>query len=247
MFAGKVLHHLEKVDSTNAYLHYLIASSPELLPEGLTVVADEQFAGKGQQGESWEAAAGQNLTASILLYPKFLLAKQVFYLNKAVALAVRDCLSTFVEHVKIKWPNDMYVQGNKIAGILMENSLSRNAVQQSIIGVGLNVNQTEFDASIPNPVSLRMLTGKFFEREEILHTLCHEIEKNYLLLRSMQMKKIDDAYHEHLLGLHEEKQFQRGDEMFTGTIKGVNENGKLLVETEENIFEFGVKEVRIVI
>jgi BirA family biotin operon repressor/biotin-[acetyl-CoA-carboxylase] ligase len=240
-----VLHHLEKVDSTNAYLQYFIASSAELLPEGFTVVADEQFAGKGQLGASWEAAPGQNLTASFLLYAKFLSPKQVFYLNKAVALAVRDCVSGYAAAVKIKWPNDIYVDDRKIAGILIENSLSTNAVQQSIIGVGINVNQTEFDAALPNPVSMRMFSKKVFALEEILHVLCSEIEKKYLLLRSMQFSKIDDAFHEHLLGMNQEKIFMRGDEMFSGTIRGVNENGKLLVETDKNIFEFGMKEVRM--
>lgn len=241
-----MLHHLQKVDSTNAYLQYYIASAAEMTPEGFTVTADEQFAGKGQMGASWDSAVGQNLTSSILLYPKFLLPKQVFYLNKAVAIAVRDCVALFADDVKIKWPNDIYIHNKKIAGILIENSLSSHAVLQSIIGIGINVNQTEFDASIPNPVSLRMLSKKMHEPEEIFHALCSEIEKNYLMLRSMQLKRTDDLYHENLLGLNEENVFLFDGKTYKGIIRGVNENGKLLVETEKEIFEFGVKEVRMV-
>lgn len=217
-----------------------------MTPEGFTVTADEQFAGKGQMGASWDSAVGQNLTSSILLYPKFLLPKQVFYLNKAVAIAVRDCVALFADDVKIKWPNDIYIHNKKIAGILIENSLSSHAVLQSIIGIGINVNQTEFDASIPNPVSLRMLSKKMHEPEEIFHALCSEIEKNYLMLRSMQLKRTDDLYHENLLGLNEENVFLFDGKTYKGIIRGVNENGKLLVETEKEIFEFGVKEVRMV-
>lgn len=245
LFVGKVLHHLQKVDSTNAYLQYYIASSAEIPPEGFTVTADEQFAGRGQMGARWDAAEGQNITASILLYPKFLLPKQVFYLNKAIAIAVRNCVALFAGDVKIKWPNDIYVHNKKIAGILIENSLSSHAVLQSIIGIGINVNQTEFDASIPNPVSLRMLSKKVYEPEEIFHALCYEIEKNYLLLRSMQFKKIDTFYHENLLGYNEENVFLFDGKTYKGIIRGVNENGKLMVETDKEIFEFGVKEVRM--
>ncbi|MBC8045935.1 MAG: biotin--[acetyl-CoA-carboxylase] ligase [Fimbriimonadaceae bacterium] len=245
IFIGKVLHHLDRVDSTNAYLQYLIAASADRLTEGLTVFADEQFAGKGQMGAGWVSEPGKNIIASILLYPKFLLPKQIFYLNKAIAVAVCDFLKSYSDNIKIKWPNDIYFENKKMAGILIENSLSTNAVEQSIIGMGININQEIFDTALLNPTSLRAITHKNYDLELLFHALCAEIEKQYLLLRSFQFKKIDDLYHESLFGLNEEKIFTQGDETFTGIIRGVNEYGKLIVEKEEGLFEFGAKEVRI--
>lgn len=209
------------------------------------VFADEQFAGKGQQGATWITEPGQNIITSILLKPAFLLPKHIFYLNKAIALAVHNFLAEHAE-VRIKWPNDIYVQQKKIAGILIENTLNASAVQQSVVGIGININQDAFPEGLEQATSLNQITGIRYSLPVLLERLCAEIETQYLMLRSFQFKKIDDNYHQHLLGMGKENTFRIKGETVNGIIKGVNENGKLVVETEKNILELGVKEAEMV-
>ena len=123
--------------------------------EGTVVLAKEQTSGRGQVNNTWESSYGDNLLMSIVLYPEFLHAGNQFLLSKFVSLAIVDFLSYYLENVTIKWPNDIYVGNKKIAGVLIENSLRGAFISSSVVGIGLNVNQTEFSSSIPNPTSLK--------------------------------------------------------------------------------------------
>lgn len=147
VFLGKELIHLDRVDSTNTYLKELL-NSDKRPNEGLLVFAEDQFAGKGQLGATWKSELGENIAVSILFSPTFLEPKQIFYFNKAIALAVRDCVEYFMGKqpeqkikVSIKWPNDILVGDRKVAGVLIENIFRANTIENSIVGIGINVNQ----------------------------------------------------------------------------------------------------------
>lgn len=243
LFIGKTHIHLTRVESTNSWLKESLESHNTAQIEGLVVTADDQFAGKGQQQKQWISEPGQNLIASILLLPKFLAPHQVFYLNKAVALAVRDALSTFVDNVTIKWPNDIYYHKMKLAGILMENVLGANKVQQSIVGIGINVNQTSFNETLVNPISLKGISGNVYDRSEILAVLCSQLEKYYLQLRNGQFEIIDALYHNYLLGLNTEQSFIYKDKKIQASILRVSPAGKLILSASTEKLELELGEI----
>ncbi|MBK9454087.1 MAG: biotin--[acetyl-CoA-carboxylase] ligase [Bacteroidetes bacterium] len=247
LFIGKTHHHLGRVGSTNAWLKQWLESAETPVPEGLVVTADEQFAGKGQGDKSWQTTPGLNLTASILLRPVFLEPRQVFYLNKAIALAVHDTLATEVYGIQIKWPNDMYYAKSKLAGILIENILGSYRIQQSIVGIGINVNQDEFDAALPNPISIKSITGRQTDLSDLLEKLCSQLEKYYLQLRASQFTTIDALYHHHLYGHQQEQEFILDGNVIKATLNGVSASGKLILSTSEKKYELSVGEVQWVI
>lgn len=232
LFIGHSVINLNKVDSTNNYLHNLLSEKP--IAEGFIVRAIEQYAGKGQRGSSWLSQPGANLTFSILLEPKFLPLANQFWLTKALALGVAEYVSTMVPSasVSIKWPNDIYADGRKIAGILVENILEKTSIKYCIAGIGLNINQDSFDPSLPNATSLKLLTGKAFDLSLCLENICISIEKFYLELRSSNYKKIDELYHKLLYKRDVLSNFLLDGKPLEGTIKGVSAQGHLLINTE---------------
>ncbi|MDE6266198.1 MAG: biotin--[acetyl-CoA-carboxylase] ligase [Muribaculaceae bacterium] len=150
---------LDEVTSTNSYM----ADHAGSLPADTVVVAHSQTAGRGQRGNSWEAEPGKNLTFSLLLRPTSVTAVEQFLISRAVSVGIAQTLQQFTrgsEEVCIKWPNDIYVGAQKIAGILIENSLMGNMITRSIVGIGLNVNQLQFRSDAPNPVSVIHLRGQ---------------------------------------------------------------------------------------
>lgn len=163
---------VEEAASTNS----LLASRAASLPHGAVVAARRQTAGRGQRGNSWESEPGANLTFSMLLRPKAIMAAAQFELSMLVALGVCDALSDATGlDVKVKWPNDIYVGDKKICGILIENSLEGAHIGRSIAGIGINVNQDVFRSDAPNPASLYNLTGRNFDLVRLLNVVCEAI------------------------------------------------------------------------
>ncbi len=156
------------------------------LQEGTVVITREQAEGRGQRGNKWISEAGMNLTFTIVLYPHFLEPAKQFGLSQAVSLGISDHLEKTLKGLKprIKWPNDIYVNGGKISGILIENVLSGNKISFSLIGIGLNVNQTVFGEGVPNACSMRTLSGLEFDLEDCLSSLCACLERRYLQLKA---------------------------------------------------------------
>ena len=216
--------------------------------EGALVRASYQQAGKGLLKNTWESKAGKNLLFSFVLYPDFLPLKNAFLLSQAMALGVRDWVGGHAgEGVFVKWPNDVYIGGKKAAGMLIQNALSGTAIQHSIVGIGINVNQTEFSPELPNPGSLKGATGKDYDLAECLNALCGCLEERYLQLKAGKREVIQTAYLRHLYGFGEMRTFARpGGERFEGRITGVAENGYLEVETANGLQSFEVKEVQLV-
>jgi len=242
LFIGLERIHLDTTPSTNSWLREYVQQHPGA-PEGIAVIAYHQTAGRGQRERQWIALPGQNLTSSILLKPVFLAAGALFYLNKAVALAVRDTLAVYLPQVYLKWPNDIFAQNHKLAGILIETSVSTR-VQWVIAGIGINVNQTEFDHQAPLATSIATLTGKQASVEEVADHLYQHLEHRYLQLRSGQFAAINDEYHRYLMGYQAEVFFEYQGKPVTGICKGVDENGKILIEHNGGIAVYQVGDLK---
>lgn len=245
LFIGTNHISLESVDSTNTYAKNLL--SEKRPPEGTLITAAEQTAGRGQAGSKWQTAAGLNLTASFILYPTFLSADKQFFLNMAVSLAVRELCEEITGHeIRIKWPNDIYQRNKKLAGILIENIISGSNLSSSVVGIGLNVNQTEFDPALPNPTSVKRITGQDQNVETVISKLNSYLEKYYLQLRQQHFNFLDKGYTVHLYRYNQTATFRKNGQEFRGEITGVTKEGKLIIESNGRYYRFGLKEVEYV-
>lgn len=227
LFTGTNLIELDIAKSTNNYALNLLREKQPF--EGTIVRTFRQTLGRGQRQKHWESADFSNLTFSIIYYPVFLSVGRQFQLSKAIALGVADFVKsiTQTERVKIKWPNDIYIGDKKIAGILIENAVSGNKISSAVIGIGLNVNQTTFSQEIPNPVSLKMITGSDLDLESCFQRLCISLEARYMKLKAGKENVINEQYHNSLFGLNEEREFLIDNKKTIAEIVGVDELGKL--------------------
>lgn len=247
LFVGKNLLFLHEVESTNTYAIELLRSVN--VPEGTIIYTDHQTKGKGQRGEGWYSEIGQNLTASIVLKPYFLHQKDIFYLSKISALAVYDALTEIFLNsqydIKIKWPNDILIDHQKIAGILIENTFHGTSLQYTVIGIGINVNQENFEKIDRLVTSIKLLLKNNFERKDVLKILSSKIEKWYFKLKNQQFEFINKHYLDSLYGIGEVLKFKYKDsEDIEGEIIGVNHQGKLVLKLMNlNIHEFDIKEI----
>lgn len=168
---------LEEAKSTNTYL---LEHAPSL-PDRTVVYTYRQTAGRGQKGNSWESEPGMNLAFSLMLKNPPVEVRKQFYISEAVSVAICDFLSQFAEGFKVKWPNDIYHHDSKICGILIENSLDGKQIAHSVIGVGININQTRFVSDAPNPVSLKQITDNDYDLDQLLHDVCQRMSDLCLL------------------------------------------------------------------
>ncbi|MBT8722631.1 biotin--[acetyl-CoA-carboxylase] ligase [Bacteroides uniformis] len=187
----------ETVTSTNDRLAELCQEKE--IKEFTTLMAEYQTAGKGQRGNSWESEYGKNLTFSTVFYPQTIAPASQFILSMAVASAIRTALAHYVhaDCLQIKWPNDIYWKDKKIVGILIENDLTGSQISQSIVGIGININQEEFHSSAPNPVSLRQITQKETDRMEVLNSVLEHIINLYSRIENREtdiITKIQEYY-----------------------------------------------------
>jgi BirA family transcriptional regulator, biotin operon repressor / biotin---[acetyl-CoA-carboxylase] ligase len=235
---------LKEVDSTNIFT----SKESVQLDEGTIVWAEFQNKGKGLGENFWESDRGENLTYSILLRPLFLKAAQQFYLSKTISLAVADLISLYLKDVSIKWPNDIYVGNKKISGILIENSVERDYIKESIIGIGININQKYFKSDAPNPVSLSQLTGENYILKDVIDIFLNIFDYRYQMLLDNEIETINSNYSEllYLKGVRSEFKSEKGS--FYGIIKGVEETGDLIIQDDSgHIHKFLYKEVEFVI
>ncbi len=249
LFVGQNSIHLKSVDSTNSYASELLRQIS--LPDGTLFYTFDQQNGRGQRGNSWESEANKNVALSYVLHPKFLAPNKQFLLTKVVSLAVADVMTEILKKegisvdVKIKWPNDIYVNGKKIAGILIENVLKENLILHSIIGIGININQTEF-TSTKKACSLCILTKNEHNKKELIELLSSKIEGYYLQLKSNKQNELHEAYLRYLFQLEQPALYEVKEEQFTGIITGVSDTGKLQMKTGSEMKEFDLKEIRFI-
>ena len=201
--------------------------------EGDVVWADFQTAGRGQRGHEWHSRKGENLTFSVVLEPTFVPIAEQFSVSEVVALSLVDMLAEYGIEAKIKWTNDIYVGDKKLVGILIEHSLATTSLRRTIVGVGINVNQTEFDASLPNPVSMAQLLGKELDAEAVLECFLTHLQRNYELLREGGAEALHDRYNALLYRKNEYHTYALpSGEKFSAKIIGTAPSGALRLENE---------------
>lgn len=247
IFIGQNRIVLERVASTNDYLKAELSKSKPF-PEGTVIMAVEQYAGRGQVGTQWQSPRGKNLTASILLCPHFLHPSQQFTLNIAICLAIQQVLSTILnEEVQIKWPNDIYINNKKLGGILIENILQGNLWKYAIIGIGINVNQSDFPDKMTKAGSLIKLLHESYSIEKLLSEICTGIDHLYFQLRSGNFVEQKRLYGQHLFGINEIRSFKIDGVLVEGKIVDVDENGMLVIDFNGHLAKFGFKEIEYLI
>ena len=233
--------------STNDIATQMIQSGENVF-EGTVIVTDNQTAGRGQRGNTWEASVGENLTFSIIFKPNFLKASDQFQLNVAVSLGVFDFLSEFIdEGLTVKWSNDIYYENQKMGGILIENTLQGYQIGHSVVGIGLNINQTQFNNL--RATSLRNITQnpQRYDLSDLLKKLLESIEKNYLKIKNKEYEPLKMRYLSNLFRFEEYHYFRKNGQQFLGKIVEINDTGKLGIETEGMVIYFDFKEIEFVV
>ncbi len=246
LFVGQKIVYLPSCQSTNDEAAQLLGQKD--VPEGTLVVTDQQTRGRGQRGNQWEAQPGQNLTVSLVLKPIFLAPPDQFWLNMAVSLAIQDTLAPLLSatELTIKWPNDVYVRDRKLGGVLIENMLQGQTLGHSIVGIGLNVNQLDFN--IPTATSLlrESPAPEEYSLPGLLTALAEQLEKRYLQLRAGHRDVLRAAYLQHLYMYRQPYFFIAGAHGFTGQIVDLDPTGRLGILTHGIVRYFAFKEVKFV-
>ena len=238
--------HIEETDSTNRWMK-------ENGTRNLVVVADYQTAGKGCGANTWEAERGKNLLFSVMIHPKCIQAKNQFIITQVVSVALCKTLESLLSPpltpptqegnaISIKWPNDIYVGDKKICGVLIENRLQGRMINDTIIGIGLNVNQTVFKSDAPNPVSIKQLTGKETDRDEVLNTFLNKLKE------TAQSTTIIADYKARLYRREGKHLFMTQNTTFKASIVDVKDDGRLMLQDEKGVAHlFRFKEVTFII
>lgn len=233
------IFHKDALGSTNAY------AEEEILKDNINglccIVANYQSSGKGRGANKWESETGKNLTFSVVCFPDFLMPAQQFYLNKAVALSVFELVSELVpgKSVSIKWPNDIYIGDEKVAGMLIRTAVQDNQMKHAIVGIGININQKEFSKNLPNPTSVILHTQSETGLDQTLKNYLDIFEKYYKMLEGGLIKEIDSKYLEALYRFGLRSAFEYEGKKIHACICGVNEYGWLQLVTDNGILICG--------
>lgn len=258
---GQQIIRLERTGSTNLYANRLLEKGEPA--EGTVVWALDQYSGRGQHDHVWLSEPGKNLTFTVILRPWFLDPQLQFRLNKAIALGVLDYIKATISTCRpvdaeplppvtghppsgttppaagplcsIKWPNDLYIETAKVGGILIEHKIMGSRLESTIAGIGLNLNQAEFDPGLPNPGSLISYTGQELALGPELKKLLANLDRRYNALRVNNDSTIDVDYDHHLTGCNQWRLFEVGGKQFEGCIRGVDDSGLLLVEDRQGV------------
>jgi BirA family biotin operon repressor/biotin-[acetyl-CoA-carboxylase] ligase len=236
---------LDAIDSTNLYLKQL--SVEKNLNDFTVVTTKKQTKGRGQMGTIWNSQEAKSLMISVYKDISYIKLEQQFYISMVTSLTMIKTLKELtLPKLTIKWPNDILSDDKKICGILIENAIKQDRLMASIIGVGLNVNQTEFD-NLPRASSLKLIKGNTFNMEEILNALLQNLKFYFTKLKNKDFDNIKNEYESYLFRKNKPSTFKNieGD-LFSGFIKGVTNSGKLSILLEDNIIkEFNLKEITL--
>jgi len=242
MIIGSKKLYFERLSSTNTHASAMLRKNK--IQEGTVIYTGFQTAGRGQGQNRWESEKDKNLLMSIVLYPSVIRADKQFLLSKVISLGIKDFLNNFVSEVSIKWPNDIFIKNDKIAGILIENSIIRNEIDHTIAGIGLNVNQEHFPKELINATSLKILTGREYNLEQCLEELSKKLDARYKQLLYNRIKRIDDDYKSSLYRFNQFTEFHDNRGLFEGKIISVTDSGRIQIEDRKGrIYEYGFKEV----
>ncbi|GAA4111946.1 biotin--[acetyl-CoA-carboxylase] ligase [Aquimarina addita] len=233
------------IDSTNSFLRNW--NREKYLTTPVCVVAKEQLTGKGQMGTTWQSNANENLTCSVFMPINSIEVMDQFYISIAVSLAVYDTLNSLIlPKLSIKWPNDILSDRYKVCGILIENILNSGRLRGVIIGIGINVNQLEFD-NLPFAGSIKQLTGKNFDIDEVLQVLLSKLKNRFSELSQENFDVLKEEYESLLFRKDKPSTFVdvKGDS-FVGIIKKVSNSGKLQILLEDEVIgDFDLKEIKL--
>lgn len=239
-FLGKNVIFLSECHSTNDFAASLLKKSSQI--EGTTVITTNQTHGRGQRGNIWESAPGKNATFSVILRPTIVSVSDQFQLHIITTLAIHTTLFPILgRKLKIKWPNDIFYDNQKLGGILVENIIKGQKIEASVVGIGLNINQMHFDNK--NASSLIDIIGQEFEINTIIEQILVELEKKYLDLKQGNIKALHAQYLRRLYLYNTEAAYMSNERSFSGTIVGVTSAGLLQIRATDEIHEFAFKEV----
>lgn len=239
---GRPTITFDTIDSTNDYATSLVSNSNP--NEGTVIWAHYQSKGRGQIGSNWSAVAGQSLLMSVILQPRFLMAYQQFTLNILASLAVRSALNSYDIEAQIKWPNDIYIGPKKICGILIQNMLQGKTIKNAILGIGLNVNQDEFDTLLPNPISMKMASTQLYDVSDVKSRVCQHLQTYYHRLMDDGFDMLKQEYIELLYLKDLESEYEIGGDTVIGEIKGISDLGKLQMAVNGEMKEFNFRELK---
>jgi len=227
---------LSATDSTNTYLRNLC--NEENLKDYTVIVTNQQTKGRGQMGSVWESEADKNLIFSVFKDLSEFIIEHSFYLSMIVSLSILDALKKMAIHnLWIKWPNDILSDNKKICGILIENVVKNNKLSSTIIGIGLNVNQLEFN-NLPNAASLKSATGINHNLDELLINILGSLIFKFDLYKKGEFVEFKQKYEESLYGINRPSSFQdKNGKLFQGIIQGVTNSGKLNILLEDNVIK----------
>jgi BirA family biotin operon repressor/biotin-[acetyl-CoA-carboxylase] ligase len=223
MMLGSEIIHLNSVDSTNNYTAKLAKDGN--ICHGTVIMADEQTNGRGQRGTSWQSEAGKNLQFSIYVEHSCLLIGDQQALTHLISVALRNVLFKLGLVAKIKWPNDLLIVDEKIAGILIENQIKGDKITSSVVGVGFNVNQSYFEGF--KATSLFLQTGSKLSLNEVLMSFVNELQKLWNVLEMQSYAELKALYYKHLFGYRQMMKFEDVEGVFIGIIEAVTEDGLL--------------------
>jgi BirA family biotin operon repressor/biotin-[acetyl-CoA-carboxylase] ligase len=234
--------HLPETDSTNRLLHSL--NEAEDLPSGSIILADFQTAGHGQAGNAWESEAGKNLTFSILFRPADVPAGRSFVISEMASLSVKYTLDEYLPDITVKWPNDVYCKDRKITGILIENTVVQSKISYSVIGIGINVNQTAFSGNAPNPVSMAQVTGRSYDRTDLMEDFRQQFARQSARVNNLCF---DPIHRDYLQSVYRKGGYYRyadKDGPFEAKIDDIEPSGHLiLARTDGSRSRYAFKEV----
>jgi BirA family biotin operon repressor/biotin-[acetyl-CoA-carboxylase] ligase len=236
---------LNAIDSTNSYLRTL--SNEEVLEDYTVVMAKHQTNGRGQMGTVWNSEKAKNLTVSVFKDVSKLYIEHPFYISMAVSLSLIKTLQSFsIPKLSVKWPNDILSENKKICGILIENVIKQNSFKASVIGIGLNVNQTNFKG-LPKASSLKLLKGNTLNLDEVLQTIIKYLKYYFMLLRKEEYDFLKQEYESYLFRKNKPSTFKDVEgNAFTGYIKNISISGNLQVLLEDDIIkEFDLKDITL--
>lgn len=242
LIIGKKVIYLPSCHSTNDIAAELVRSGSGM--EGVVVITDEQTKGRGQRGTTWVSEPGMNLTMSIVLTPFFIPVSDQFLISQTIALGITAYLKNYSDKVTIKWPNDIYLDNKKICGTLIENSIQGSRIASSIAGIGLNINQKNFESSRATSLSKSM--AREFVMAGEFSALIHHLDAWYLKLKSgTHREEIRLEYLNQLLGYNQLCLFRYQNKIVSGMVTGITDYGKLCVRFDDQTDskEIGLKEI----
>jgi len=224
VFTGKNYIELDSVDSTNNYAANLINTTK--VPDGTVIMAHYQHSGRGQMGNEWLSNPGENLMCSIIYRTNQLAATESFVISKIAAIAVKETVEEITnQHTLIKWPNDIYIEQKKVSGMLIENQWQGNQLT-TIIGIGININQTEFDQEL-RATSCSLVSGKTHQIDTVLKTLVQNLEHYYNWIRGKKHIDLNMLYKDNLLFFEENRKYKSNDVTFKAAITDVLNTGHI--------------------